>query len=90
MGLKTASLSQANVLTVSSRAESSRQYHMARWDLNVLDVKWDLQLLDNKDLLDWERKALGAKVAKILARILLTLTLSDLSSSPEKSTATAP
>jgi len=78
MGLKTASLSQANVLTVSSRAESSRQNHIARWDLNELDVKWDLQLLDDDDLLDWEKKALGVKVARDGGTVVLW---SDLNAS---------
>lgn len=71
LGLKTASLSQASVLTVSSRAESSRQNHVARWDLKELDVKWDLQLLDDEDLRDWEKKALGAKVARTQGTVVL-------------------
>lgn len=74
MGLKTASLSQADVLTVATRAASKGRRgkaHMARWDLNTLDVKWDLQLLDDDDLATWEHKALQANVAREQGTVVL-------------------
>ena len=51
-GLKTASFSQAGVLTVASKTSSSPIISAARWDVDLVEAenKWLLQILEQDDL----------------------------------------
>ena len=58
LGLKTASLSQTNLLTVVTKQKKSKKVLMARWDIQYVTQKdsWSLQVLDQNDLESWEKE----------------------------------
>lgn len=77
LGLKTASLSQCTVLTVSSRPAKSRggraSKTIARWDLKHVykTDDWDLLTPASSELEDWERQALDQAASRSRGTIVL-------------------
>jgi len=58
LGLKTASLSQTNILTVVTKNNKRAKELIARWDIQYVTEKdsWSLQMLDQKELENWEKE----------------------------------
>lgn len=70
LGLKTASLSQCRILTVSSKAKSADgtrpRKHCMRWDVDHIyeTNDWELLIPEGSELAVWEKKVLDNPVAE--------------------------
>jgi hypothetical protein len=66
LGLKTASLSQTNILTVVTKNNKRAKELIARWDIQYVTEKdrWSLQMLDLKELELWERELIKLHLKK--------------------------
>jgi hypothetical protein len=77
LGLKTASLSQCNNLTVSSKPVSRGGHRsnrcIMRWDMEHVRKKddWEILALEREDLRDWEWAAIDHEVAKENGNVVL-------------------
>lgn len=77
LGLKTASLSQCRILTVSSKAKSGEgnrpRRHIMRWDIDhVYETnEWDILIPEENELGPWEEKLLDQEVAKDSGTVVL-------------------
>ena len=94
LGLKTASLSQARVLTVFSKAKSGSgirpRPHYMRWDLDHIyeTDDWNLLIPEENELQPWEVQALNHDISKENGTVILLTNLegqlSLLSSSDDR------
>lgn len=77
LGLKTASLSQCRILTVSSKAKAARgvrpRSHAMRWDIDhVYETNdWNLLVPEDDELEPWEKEALDQSVAEENGTVVL-------------------
>src|SRR3990167_153453 len=77
LGLKTASLSQCRVLTVSSKAKAKNDIrprrHCMRWDIDhVYETDdWNLLIPNENELESWEKEVLNQKVAEENGTVIL-------------------
>lgn len=77
LGLKTASLSQCRVLTVTSKAKSASgirpRRHCMRWDIDhVYETNdWELLVPENDEFDDWEKSQLNIPVAQENGTVVL-------------------
>ena len=77
LGLKTASLSQCRILTVSSKAKASSgvrpRRHIMRWDIDhVYETNdWDLLVPEEEELESWEKEALNHQVTNENGTVVL-------------------
>ena len=83
LGLKTASLSQCRILTVSSKPKGSRDTRprrsYARWDIEYVygTDDWDLLTPSVEELEEWEADALNHEVARENGTVVLWTGLED-------------
>lgn len=83
LGLKTASLSQCRILTVSSKPKGSRdtrpRRNYARWDIDYVygTDDWDLLTPSVEELEEWEADALNHEVARENGTVVLWTGLED-------------
>lgn len=83
LGLKTASLSQSRVLTVVSKAKSSKDSRSRRtcmrWDVDHVygTDDWELLVPSEDELSAWEKQALGSEVAERNGTVVLWSSLDE-------------
>jgi len=66
LGLKTASLSQTDTLTVVTREKNSNKTFIARLDVHQIkkNDKWEIQFLDKNELSEWMKKLIENQIGK--------------------------
>src|SRR5262249_52546141 len=85
LGLKTASLSQARILTVASKAKARKNKKsrraLMRWGLDYVyrTDDWDLLAPTDEELSVWEREALANPLAKEHGTVVLWSSLDEIS-----------
>ncbi len=84
LGLKTASLSQARILTVASKAKARKNKKprraLMRWDLDYVyrTDDWDLLAPTDDELPHWEQEALANPLAKEHGTVVLWSSLDEV------------
>lgn len=83
LGMKTASLSQCRVLTVSSKAKSAEgirpRRHCMRWDIDHVykTNNWNLLVPEDNEFESWENKALNHDIASNNGTVVLWANLEE-------------
>jgi hypothetical protein len=73
LGLKTASLSQTDTLTVITRKNKQKELLIARLDVDQIkkNDKWEIQLLEKKELKEWALKIVENQMSQRKGTLIL-------------------